>query len=403
MIKAAQKSKSNEGETDHRHAPREASNFDFNTIVERAGTWSMRWQPYRGRDVLVLSVADTDFRAPPPVLEAFRERLDHGVLGYTVAPDELRAVIVERIARLYGWQIEPDWIVFLPGVVPGLHMAARQLARADEHVLVPRPVYQHLKWAAEFAPRAHDDVPLVLSGGRWVFDEERLAALVRPNSKLIYLCNPQNPGGTVFTRAELERFAAFAERHDLLICSDDIHADIVLDPGKRHVPIASLAPEISRRTVTLMSPNKTFNFPGAGVAYAIIEDGALRRAFSVDLHATVHDASLFGYIAALAVYREGEPWLAQQLEVLRANRDRVEETVAALPGLSMAHVEGTFLAWIDASRLGAADPHAHFLAHGVALSPGPQFGAPGFVRLNFGTQPARLAQALTRIERAAAG
>jgi bifunctional pyridoxal-dependent enzyme with beta-cystathionase and maltose regulon repressor activities len=252
----------------------------------------------------------------------------------------------------------------------------------------------------ELAPRGHDGVPLVPSEGRWVLDEDRLAALVRPSSRLLLLCNPQNPGGTIFTRAELERLAAFAERHGLLVCSDEIHADFLLDAGKPHVPIASLAREVSRRTVTLMSPNKTYNFPGAGVAFAIIEDDALRSAFSADLHATVHDASLFGYTAALAAYRGGEEWLAAQLDYLRANRDLLEDAVAALPGLRMAHTEATYLAWIDARGLGAADAQAHFLAHGVALSPGAQFGAPGFVRLNFGTQRTRLAEALARMERA---
>lgn len=374
--------------------------FDFDQPVDRAGTWSSRWERYAGRDVIPLWVADTDFRAPPCVLEALAGRLRHGVLGYTTPPQELREAIAARLLRLYRWRVEPDWIVFLPGVVPGLHLAARHLVPADGHVLVPTPIYHHFKRAVELAPREHTDVPLVLRAGRWVFDDDRLAACIRPNSRLLFLCNPQNPGGTVFTRAELERLAALAERRDLVICSDEIHADLLLDPGKPHVPIASLSPEISRRTVTLASPNKTFNFPGAGCAWAIVEDAALRRAFSSDHHATVHDASLFGYLAALAAYREGDPWLAALLEYLGANRDRVEGAVAGMRGLSLAHVEATYLAWIDASGLGLKDAAAHFLAHGVALSPGEQFGAPGYVRLNFGTQRARLEEALARMDSA---
>ena len=371
--------------------------FDFDSPVDRAGTWSSRWERYAGRDVIPLWVADTDFRAPPCVLEALAARLRHGVLGYTVPPPELREAIVERMQRLYRWRIEPDWIVFLPGVVPGLHLAARHLLPADGHALVPTPIYHHFKRAVELAPRAHSDVPLALREGRWVFDERHLAASVRPNSRLLYLCNPQNPGGTIFTRAELERLAQFALRHGLALVSDEIHADLLLDEGKPHVPIASLSPEISRRTVTLASPNKTFNFPGAGCAWAIVEDAAMRRALATDHHATVHDASLFGYVAALAAYREGDAWLAAQLDYLRANREAVERAVAAMPGLAMAHVEATYLAWIDATALGVEDAAAHFLAHGVALSPGAQFGAPGYVRLNFGTQRARLEGALARM------
>jgi cystathionine beta-lyase len=371
--------------------------FDFDTPVQRAGTWSSRWERYAARDVIPLWVADTDFRAPPCVLEALEARLRHGVLGYTVPPPELRRAIVERMQRLYRWRIEPDWIVFLPGVVPGLHLAARHLLPTDGHALVPTPIYHHFKRAVELAPRAHTDVPLVLRSGRWVFDEERLAAALRSNSRLLYLCNPQNPGGTIFTRAELERLAVLALRHGLTVVSDEIHADLLLDAGKLHVPIASLSPEISRRTVTLASPNKTFNFPGAGCAWAIAEDAAMRRAMSADHHATVHDASLFGYIAALAAYADGDDWLAALLDYLRANRDATERAIAALPGLQMAHVEATYLAWIDASGLGVKDAAAHFLAQGVALSPGEQFGARGYVRLNFGTQRSLLEAALERM------
>jgi len=371
--------------------------FDFDQPVQRRGTWSARWERYPA-GVIPLWVADTDFRAPPPVLEALQRRIAHGVLGYSMPPVELRDAVLERLRRLYAWPVEPDWVVFVSGVVPGLHLAARHLTRADQHALVPTPVYHHLKRSLVLAGREHSDVPLVLSRGRWVWDEDRLAAAVRPNSRLLFLCNPQNPGGTIFAREELARLAAFAEKHDLVICSDEIHAEILLDAGKPHVPIASVSPEASRRTVTLISPNKAFGFPGAGCAFAIIEDPELRRAFSTDHHATVHDASVFGYEAALAAYRECDDWLAAQLEYLRGNRDLVEREVAAAQGLQMAHVEATYLAWIDATGLGVPDPYRYFVERGVAMSPGMQFGAPGFVRLNFGTQRALLEKALERMK-----
>ncbi|HEY8067368.1 MAG TPA: PatB family C-S lyase [Burkholderiales bacterium] len=372
--------------------------YDFDLPVERRGTWSARWERYPA-EVIPLWVADTDFRAPPAVLEAMARRVAHGVFGYSVQPDVLRDAVIERMQRLYGWRVEPDWVVFVSGVVPGLHLAARHLTRADQHALVPTPVYHHLKRSLVLAQRAHTDVPLVLQKGRWVWDEAFLAAAVKSNSRLLFLCNPQNPGGTIFTRGELARLGAFAEKYDLVICSDEIHADILLDPGKPHVPVASISREVSRRTVTLISPNKAFGFPGAGCAFAIIEDPALRRAFSSDHHATVHDPSVFGYEASLAAYRECGDWLAAQMDYLRGNRDLLERELSAMPGLSMAHVEATYLAWIDASGLGVADPYRHFLERGVALSPGAQFGSPGFVRLNFGTQRALLEKALRRMKK----
>ena len=366
--------------------------FDFDTPADRTGTWSTRWERYAGRDVIPLWVADTDFRAPPAVLEALSERIKHGVLGYTIAPDELREAIVERMQRLYGWRIDADWIVFIPGVVPGLHHAARALTQSGDHILVPRPVYQHLKKAAEFAPRANTDLPLILKDGRWVFDEQAIRKAMQENTRLFFLCNPQNPGGTVFRRDELLRLADLTR--DALIVSDEIHCDLVLDEGRKHVPIASLAPEISRRTVTLMSPNKSFNFPSAGCAWAIIEDEDLRKAFSADLNAHVLPSpSVFGYVAALAALRDGDAWLQAQIAYLRANRELIQKAIQ----LPIAHVEATYLAWIDCSSLGVENPFELFLENGVALSPGAQFGEPRFVRLNFGTQRKLLEKALQRM------
>ena len=367
--------------------------FDFDSPVERAGTWSTRWERYSGRDVIPLWVADSDFRAPPCVLEALRERVAHGVFGYTATPEELRQAIVERLERLYRWRVDPAWIVFIPGLVPGLHLAARRLLAPDEHGLVPRPVYQHLKRAFEQAPRPFTEVPLVLEGGRWVLDLDFLQRSIQGNSRAFFLCNPQNPGGTVFRHAELERLAAVTR--DLVIVSDEIHCDLILEKQLQHVPIASLSPEVSRRTVTLMSPNKTYNFPSAGAAWAIIEDADLRRAFAIEVDAHVLPSpSVFGFVASLAALRGGDAWLAAQIEYLRGNRDLVEKEI----GLPMAHVEATYLAWIDCSRLENA--WDLFLKTGVALSPGSQFGDNRFVRLNFGTQRKILVEALKRIKTA---
>lgn len=371
--------------------------FDFDAPVERGGTWSTRWERYAGRDVIPLWVADSDFRSPPAVRAALTARAEHGVFGYTTPPEALREAIVERLRQRYAWRVEPSWIVFLPGVVPGLHLAARKLVPDDGHILVPTPVYQHLTRAAELAPRAHTDVPLVLQKGRWVFDLDFLKDNLRKESRLLFLCNPQNPGGTVFRREELMQLAAVSR--DLVIVSDEIHCDLVLEAGLRHVPIASLAPEVSRRCVTLMSASKTFNFPAAGCAWAVIEDDALRRSFAAELAAHVLPSpSVFGYEATLAAFRHGDAWLEAQLEYLRGNRHLVERDL----GLPMAHVEATYLAWIDCSSLQLEDPYQFFLTHGVALSPGAQFGAPRFVRLNFATQRARLAEALRRMRAAAA-
>ena len=369
--------------------------FDFDTPVERAGSWSTRWERYAGRDVIPLWVADTDFRAAPPILEALSERAQQGVFGYSTPPPELRAAIAERLERRYRWRIDPSWIVFLPGVVPGLHLAARKLVPPPGHALIPRPVYHHFKRALELAPREFTELSLALHRGRWVFDEDELKKSIRPATRAFFLCNPQNPGGTVFRREELERLAELTR--DLVIVSDEIHCDLVLDRALSHVPIASLAPEISRRTVTLMSANKSFNIPAAGCGWAIIEDPDLRKLFSADVQAhAVGSPSVFGLAATLAALCHGDEWLAAQLDYLRVNRDLVEKNI----GLPMAHVEATYLAWIDCTPLGVPDPAELFLENGVAVYSGTQFGDARFVRLNFGTQRARLHEALERIRNA---
>ncbi|HWI37239.1 MAG TPA: aminotransferase class I/II-fold pyridoxal phosphate-dependent enzyme [Burkholderiales bacterium] len=346
----------------------------------------MRWERYAGRDVIPLWVADTDFRSPAAVRTALARRAEE-VLGYTAPPEALREAIVHYLALRHAWRVDPAWIVFLPGVVPGLHLSARRLLQSDEHAIIPIPVYHHFKRAVELAPRPHAEVPLVLDAGRWVWDLDALRKARTAKTRVLYLCNPHNPGSTVFARAELAKLAELG----CVIVSDEIHCDLVLD-DVRHVPIASLSPEISRRTVTLMSANKAFNFPAAGCAWAVIEDPKLRDAMSADVRAHVLPSpSVFGYEATLAALRVGGAWLAAQLEYLRGNRDLVERE---LP-LPMAHVQATYLSWIDARSVPNA--HEHFLRHGVALSPGEQFGAPGFVRLNFGTQRDRLREALRRM------
>jgi cystathionine beta-lyase len=374
--------------------------FDFDEPVDRRGTWSARWDRHAAGDVIPLWVADSDFRAPPAVRAALRARVEHGVFGYTRVPHDLVETIAERMYRLYAWRVDPAWVVMLPGTVAALHLCVRRLTAPEARVLLPTPIYNPFEQAARLAPRAYAGIPLELRGGRWVWDLDRLAGEARRGARLLLLCNPQNPGGTVFTRDELAAFGEIALRHDLVVCSDEVHAELVLDADGRHVPFAALSEEVSRRTVTLISPNKAFNIPGAGCAAAIIEDAAMRRAFSADLHGATPDLGVFAIAAALAAYRECDDWLAAQLVYLRANRDLVEQTIGTLAPLSLAHVQATYLAWIDARRLGRHDVAQHFLAHGLALSPGEQFGAAGFARLNFGTQRARLAEGLRRLRQA---
>ena len=371
--------------------------FDFDAPVDRSNSDSIRWDRYAAGDVIPLWVADMDFQSPPCVTGALAERVQHGVFGYTHAPDSLRHEIALYLANQYDWEVNPDWIVVLPSVVSGLYTAVRQLTSPGEHVIVPQPVYHHLRLACSEGPRPFTEIPLELSHDRWVLPWQTLGQFCQANTKLALLCNPQNPGGTVYTPSELQQFAAFCEERDILICSDEIHAGLVLDPKTRHTPIASLSKSTSMRTVTLMSLNKVFNFPGIGLAWAVAENPRLREVMQTDLHRTIADPGLLAYTATIAAIRHGESWRQSLLQYLRGNRDYVAARIKAMRPLSMATMEASYLAWIDCSDLNCADPHALFLGAGVALSPGSQFNAPQFVRLNFGTQRALLEQAMDRM------
>jgi aminotransferase/cystathionine beta-lyase len=371
--------------------------FDFDAPVDRSNSDSIRWDRYAAGDVIPLWVADMDFQSPPCVTGALAERVQHGVFGYTHAPDSLRHEIALYLANQYDWEVNPDWIVVLPSVVSGLYTAVRQLTSPGEHVIVPQPVYHHLRLACSEGPCPFTEIPLELSHDRWVLPWQTLGQFCQANTKLALLCNPQNPGGTVYTPSELQQFAAFCEERDILICSDEIHAGLVLDPKTRHTPIASLSKSTSMRTVTLMSLNKVFNFPGIGLAWAVAENPRLREVMQTDLHRTIADPGLLAYTATIAAIRHGESWRQSLLQYLRGNRDYVAARIKAMRPLSMATMEASYLAWIDCSDLNCADPHALFLGAGVALSPGSQFNAPQFVRLNFGTQRALLEQAMDRM------
>ena len=374
--------------------------FDFETPVNRQGSASLKWEHYAGRDVVPMWVADMDFASPPAVVEALKRRASHGVFGYTLPPRELVEVILAMLAREYGWRVEEDGLVFLPGLVCGLNVACRAVGEPGDAVATFTPIYPPFLTAPGLSGRELVTVPLRDAGTRWEMDLQALEAALTPRTRLLLLCSPHNPAGRVWNKSELRSLAEVVLRHDLIVCSDEIHAGLVLDEAARHVPFAALCPELAHRTISLYAPSKTYNVPGLGCAFAVIPDGELRRSFQHVMDGIVPHVNLLGYEAALAAYRDGEPWRRELLAVLRRNAARVLEAVSRMPGLRTWPVEATYLAWIDARGLGVSDPGGFFEDAGVGLSDGAHFGAPGFVRLNFGCPPSQLETALSRISAA---
>ena len=373
--------------------------FDFDAPTNRLGSDSIRWDSFDSKKVLPLWVADMDFQSPPCVIEAVSKRAQEGIYGYTHSPAQFNHMIAQYLVEQYQWKIDPDWIVILPSVVSGLYTAVQQLTQIDQSVLVPSPVYHHLKLACTESGRQVQDMPMQLKAGRWVMPDS-LDSLINNKTRLALLCNPQNPGSTVFTKEELQSFGDFCIQNQLWICSDEIHAGLVLDEKKKHIPLASVSQAISQRTVTLMSLNKTFNFPGTGLAWAIAENPQLRKAMKVGLHQTIAPPNLFAYTATVSAITHGDPWRQELIQYLRVNRNLIHTAIQTIDPLSIAAMEGSYLAWIDCSQLNHPNPHQLFLDAGLATSPGSQFGRPKFVRLNFGTQKTRVKQALEIIRTA---
>jgi cystathionine beta-lyase len=329
--------------------------------------------------------------------------VSHGIFGYTQPSGELVDVVIAHLSRDFGWQVEAEWLVWLPGLVCGLNVLCRAVGAAGDEVATFTPIYPPFLSAPALSGRVLVKVPLRLQDGRWVMDYEGLEKAITPRTKLLLLCNPHNPVGRAWLREELAQLAEVAIRHDLVIGSDDIHAGLILDEEKRHIPIAALSPETARRTITLLAPSKTYNIPGLGCSFAVIPDPVLRRAFRQARAGIVPHVNTLGYTAALAAYRDGDAWRQALLAYLRGNRELVASAVRKMPGLATTHVEASYLTWIDTRQAGIAHPGRFFETAGVRLSNGDDFDGHGFVRLNFGCSRSLLMEALKRMERACRG
>jgi len=374
--------------------------YDFDAPVERRNTDSAKWGAY-SREVIPLWVADMDFVSADPIVRALRRRTDHGVFGYPRPSRTLKDLVRERMKRLYGWEVSAPDIVFLPGIVTGLNIAFQAFAARSEGILVQPPVYYHFHRDPVFHGRILQQPPLVPNGSRYEIDFDLFEKAITDATKIFILCNPHNPVGRVFTREELEKIAQICLRHNVIICSDEIHCDLVYPPH-RHIPIASIDPEIEACTVTLMSPSKTYNIAGLGCGYALIRNPRLRKRWNGVSYGIIPHVNIMGYTAAEAGLREGEDWLHQAVAYLRGNRDYVIDFIREkIPSIRVFDVEATYLAWLDCTETDIKGNPANFFREKarVALSDGTEFGQDyeKFVRLNFACSRKLLDEALHRM------
>ena len=368
----------------------------FDREIDRRGTSAIKWDKYLGRDVLPFWVADMEFETPDFILDRLRARLDHGILGYTRIPSALVAAFQGWLERNYRWRVPEEWLVWMPGVVPGLNLSAMAVGSPGDSLLIPTPVYYPFLSVPANAERQSIEVPMSQRGGKWEMDFDALEAAVRPDTRLVMIANPQNPTGRCYAKGELLKLARFAERHDLIICSDEIHCALILDPNARHIPLASLGPDIATRTISLFAATKTYNMPGLSCAVAVIPDADCRARFKAARRDLTPSIGPLALAASEAAFEDCSDWVPRLLDYLRGNHRRVAEAV----GARMTPVEGTYLAWIDVSDLGLADPGAWFERFGLGLSDGTAFGGPGYVRFNFACPRTLLERGLDRYRQA---
>jgi len=390
--------------------------LDFDQVINRRSISNINKWRFYPEDVLPLWVADMDFLTPEPIRESVRAAVDHGILGYELPGKSILETVAARMKKTYGWNIAPEMVVPVPGVGAGMSAAVSAFSARGDGLLVQPPIFPPFIQLPALLRRVPRKAKLTrsLRNGHWYYEADlgsfkKAVNAGQARTKLFLLCNPHNPTGRVYSREELAGMAGICLRHGILIISDDIHHGLVLDDNK-HIPIASLSPEIEHNTITFLGPGKTFNMSGLHCAFAIIPNEKLRRKLNMEIARTVLEVGSLGLVAASAAYSGAcDEWLIALRKYLASNRDYAMNFIdAELPELRTTAPEGTYLLWIDcnsASKSGRirGAPYRFFLEKGkIALTAGEEFGTggKGFVRLNFACPRSTLEDGLMRMKKA---
>ncbi|TDO04013.1 MalY/PatB family protein [Sunxiuqinia elliptica] len=383
--------------------------YNFDELVDRTKTNCIKYdgrQMFFGtEDVLPLWVADMDFKTPDFIINALKERLEHEVLGYTFRDDSYAESITNWLEKRHAWKVEKEWLSFSPGVVAGLTLAIEAFSKPGDEVIVQPPVYFPFFDSVKGTGRKMVENPLKLENGRYTFDLEDLKQKITPETKLLLLCNPQNPGGMVWTREELEALTAICLENKVLIISDEIHSDLVFE-GHKHIPLPTISEEVAQSCVVCMAGSKTFNIAGLTTSFVVIPNKRLLARYERELKVPhLHMGNIFGSVALETAYREGEAWLEQMLVYLQENMQLVRTYLKEnLPQVVPMEPEATYLVWLDFNALGLSDEELNerLLKAGVGLNRGVQFGkqGSGYMRINIGCQRSTLLQALECIKAA---
>ena len=394
--------------------------YDFDEVCDRKNTGCVKWDNVRtifgSEDVIPMWVADMDFPVAQPIVEALQKRAEHPFYGYTQPEPSVIESVVERMQRKFGWKIEPEWIVFTPGVVPALHVAARCLTHPGDEIILQEPVYYPFFSAVKASGCQVVTNNLRLVEGRYEMDYDGLEGKFLPRAgmmpvpnrvKAIILCNPQNPVGRLWSKEEVSRLGEIVIRYGAIIISDEIHCEILFK-GYRHTPFASISEEFAQNSIVCMAPSKTFSLAGLGTSTIIIPNKKLRGDYISTRAGILPGPGLFGYTALEAAYRHGDEWLEQVLDYLQGNLEFLTDYfIKKISRIKVIQPQGTYLVWLDCRGLGLDNMALRIFMREeakVGLDDGFLFGAAGsgFERMNIACPRSILAEALQRIEEAVA-
>ena len=384
----------------------ERQQFNFDEVIDRTNTncekYDARERIFGTKDLIPLWVADTDFKAPPFIVKAIKDRAEHEIFGYPVKPESYYKSIQNWLFQQHRWNIEKEWISFSPNVVIGLASVVLSMTEPGDKIIVQPPVYFPFFHVVEGNGRIMTENQLILKEGRYYFDFDDLKNKIDDKTKMLLLCNPHNPGGRVWEKDELAELARICIEKDILVVSDEIHSDLIFS-GSQHIPFATLSDEAAQLCVTASSASKTFNIAGLSSAYLIVSNEKLRSKLKRFFH--ISEGNLFGLVATEAAYSHGKEWLTQLLDYIERNYQFLEEFLRDnIPALKPMKPDGTYLAWIDFSGLPFSPDEAYtkMVDAGVGLSPGYLFGTGGnnFMRLNMGCPLSVLEEGLIRMKKA---
>lgn len=371
----------------------------FDWCPERKGTYCQKWDA-QGGNYIPMWVADMDLPAPKKIVDRIIQRAQHPVYGYTAIGQRENDCVVDYYKNLYHVEIDPEWLVWVPAVMPGANMACRMLGGK---IMLNTPMYPHIRKLSAETGLPAVEVPMCRdTQGRYTFDfgEMERAAAANSDIKAFTLCNPHNPVGRVFTQSELEQLTEFCKKHDLIVISDEIHSELIFE-GHSHIPFFLVNDWAREHSITLNSGAKTYNIPCLPIGFAVIPNTQLRKKYKTFTAGLSAVPNVLALEATRTAYNECRDWKADLVQHLQSNRDYMEQRISSMPGISINHNEATFLAWIDCRALHLKDPWTFFREYaGVNFSNGADFAAPGFVRINFACTRAQLELALNRMEQA---